>query len=611
MTDLYYLFENAQRRLFPLGLLLIASFVLPEAQAQILDTTEPGDTFGSAVATGDFNGDGVEDLAIGAPGEDTTAGGDDSGVVHVVFGAATGAGLSDRGNQLLIAPDAASGDRLGSVLAAGDFNGDGFDDLAASAPSADVMAAGGLRVNAGAVMVYRGSAQGLAFHQRVTQGLVAETPPNTDDAFGFALAVGDFDGDGRDDLAISTPFDPNSSGQGDFGSVSVFRGTSGEFGLGQYIFGGDVSASSGLLFGFALAAGDFDRDGSDDLAVGVPRASVDGQSQAGLVVLFDGDNDLAPFPGGAFDYSQNDLSSATPEAGDEFGRALTAGDFNGDGFDDLAIGVPFEAIESTPRAGAVGVLFGFGQGLQSGASFSQRTFDGQASVEDDFFGWSLAAGDFDGDGFDDLAMGTPGDRVEGSAGAGSVSVRYGSVDGLPSSRNVTFSQANVLGTVEAFDNFGTAAAAGDFNGDGRADLAIGVPLEDITTVTDAGSGVALYGTAGGLTGEGGTDLFQGNRIPVATNSGTRPSDTALALALAGPNPVRGQTALAVTLAEAGIAHVTVTDLLGREAAVLAGGPLAAGTTRLDLDASALPAGVYVARVVVGGRARTLRFTVVR
>ncbi|MEM0961971.1 MAG: T9SS type A sorting domain-containing protein [Bacteroidota bacterium] len=97
----------------------------------------------------------------------------------------------------------------------------------------------------------------------------------------------------------------------------------------------------------------------------------------------------------------------------------------------------------------------------------------------------------------------------------------------------------------------------------------------------------------------------------AVSAETGPNDAALALALAGPNPTASRTAVAVTLAEAGIARVAVTDLLGREVAVLADGPLAAGTTRLDLDASALPAGVYVARVVTGGLARTLRFTVAR
>ncbi|MEM1117417.1 MAG: T9SS type A sorting domain-containing protein [Bacteroidota bacterium] len=101
-----------------------------------------------------------------------------------------------------------------------------------------------------------------------------------------------------------------------------------------------------------------------------------------------------------------------------------------------------------------------------------------------------------------------------------------------------------------------------------------------------------------------------NNVVNAVSAEAGPNDAALALSVAGPNPTADRTAFDISLAQAGVVRVAVVDLLGREVTVLADGPLGAGTTRLDLDASALPAGVYIARLVAAGQARTLRFTVV-
>ena len=125
----------------------------------------------------------------------------------------------------------------------------------------------------------------------------------------------------------------------------------------------------------------------------------------------------------------------------------------------------------------------------------------------DLFGFSLAAGDFNNDSSDDLAVGAPWERVGTASQAGAVSVLYGSAGGLTTGGGQLFTQ--VAGTVEATDQFGAQLAAGDFNNNGFADLAAAAPLERVGTIFAAGAVSVLYGSGGGLTSSGG-QLFTQN-----------------------------------------------------------------------------------------------------
>ncbi len=191
------------------------------------------------------------------------------------------------------------------------------------------------------------------------------------------------------------------------------------------------------------------------------------------------------------------------EGGDVFGAALVAGDFNGDGFADLAIGVPGE----NSARGRVNVIYGAFGGLTS--SGNQRWTQGSDGILDDseggdVFGAALAAGDFNGDGFADLAIGVPGEN----SARGRVNVIYGAFGGLTSSGNQRWTQGSdgILDDSEGGDGFGAALAAGDFNGDGFADLAIGVPGEN----SARGRVNVIYGAFGGLTSNGNQRWTQGS-----------------------------------------------------------------------------------------------------
>src|SRR5512132_2465050 len=234
--------------------------------------------------------------------------------------------------------------------------------------------------------------------------------------------------------------------------------------------------ASGATAVQATAAGslqaDFNNDGVEDLAVGVGEA-VNGAQSAGAGSVLSGSAGGVTGTGSQLFTQVGD----TPEAGDGFGGVLAAGDFNHDGFADLAASAVGEDVGSVRNAGAVSVLYGSATGLTSSGGQLFTQVGGAAELEDRF-GGALAAGDFNHDGAADLAAGAPGESFSSTVTeAGAVSVLYGSATGLSCTGGQQ--RAQVGGATEDTDEFGGALAAGDFNHDGAADLAASAPEEDV------------------------------------------------------------------------------------------------------------------------------------
>lgn len=251
--------------------------------------------------------------------------------------------------------------------------------------------------------------------------------------------------------------------------------------------------------------GDFNGDGAEDLAWGEPTHN----SSAGRVAVeYAGDNTI--------EYWSQDTSGIldTSEADDLFGAAIVAGDFDNDGFDDLAIGAPGESFAALTHAGAVHIIYGSSGGLtDSGDQYWDEDSTGVLGTaeSDDQLGSRLTVGDFDCNGYLDVAIGSPDEAIGAATDAGAVHVLYGSSGGITADDDEVRFQGDsgVNDTSETGDRFGDELVAGDFDGDDCDDLVIGVPSEDIGADADAGNAYLIYGTNTGLHSSGDWTLVQG------------------------------------------------------------------------------------------------------
>ncbi len=391
----------------------------------IVDTAEIADQFGEFLAAGDFNNDGFDDLAIGAPGETIGFQGG-AGGVQIIYGSANG--LTATGNQYWtqdsprIREIADAGDRFGSSLAAGDFNADGFDDIGIGAPLEDI----NNLANTGIVHVLYGRSNGIQAPGNRTFTLDTPGVDGTatfDDFYGTALATGDFTGDGFIDLAIGIP--RVDQGESPGGAVSVLHGSV----VGLTATGNNflVAGTPFDAFGGAIAVGDFTGDGRDDLAIGAPGNNANGENASGAVYVVFGDAAGLSMANSDV-HTQSDVPGQASEDNDGWGFALAAGDVNADGFDDLAVDAPFEEIDGVFAAGVVNVLFGSSTGMNTAAAVTitqESTGTSNVSEESDLFGRELNMGDFNGDGEADLAIGSPFENLGTLANAGTVIVVYG------------------------------------------------------------------------------------------------------------------------------------------------------------------------------------------
>jgi hypothetical protein len=510
------------RRMLLLSLLTLAAALGP---------VSPAAPAGVPSATSDFNGDGAADLAIGVPGEpeDDQPG---AGAVHVLYGTTDG-GLEATDSQRLtqtgpVQGDPEPNDNFGAAIAAGDFDGDGFDDLAVGVPNEDA---------------------------------VDDFDVNHPDAGKINVLYGTVDGIGALDNQLWSQSGPGTQGD----------------------------PEDGDHFGASLAAGDFNGDGFDDIAIGAPNESVEGVAGAGSVnVMYGSSSGIQIADPDDQLWSQNtggdDGVEDVAEDSDHFAETLVANDFNGDGFADLAVGVPDENLDTIGNAGAANVLYGTADGLQATDPIDQLWHQDSTGVRNnaersDNFAQSLAGGDFNGDGFADLALGVNKEDVNSVSNPGAVVILHGGAGGLQaSSPDDQFWHQDSVGvrdTADPGDLLGSALAAGDFNGDGFDDLAAGAPGELISGFDDAGAVTVLYGGSGGLQAASPDDQFWHQDTGNVDGAAEADDEFGTSLASANFDPGRaGQDDLAIGVPkeevegadDAGTAHVLYSAGAGLQAA---------------------------------------------
>lgn len=417
-------------------------------------TTTPGSAYGNAICNaGDFNGDGSNDLIVGSRGEDTGA--TDAGMIEVISGADQSVLFSFMGS--------AAFDQFGySVHCAGDVNGDGFADVIVGAPFADP----GMP-NAGQVVVINGG-DGTVIMPGI---LYTVSGPSAFALFGEKVRrIGDIDGDSIGDLLVSARgFD---SGRG---AVHILSGVNG---AEIRVIEGDAI---GDFFGASIASiPDITGDNVPDIVVGAIGDDDGGNGSGSMTVL---DSSLIAA------LTASDLASSVVFAKingnapyQQFGTNVSsAGDYDGDGVFDIIVGNPSVSEVGKDFCGEVKVFSGLAIDTAPVELFSLR---GISSY--DQFGIDVCdAGDVNGDGYDDVLVGTYKTSGAFNPGAGTATVIFGHPLGM-----TTFQQS--LQGTSSYDFYGSALTSmGDIDNDGFSDFAVGAYADHTTNGDDTGS-VRVY-----------------------------------------------------------------------------------------------------------------------
>jgi hypothetical protein len=354
--------------------------VISQAEAGIPGTPEAGDRFGSSLAPVDVNGDGVFELVVGASGESLTSDQlKDEGTITVLDGSQ----WNVKGTT--VARGTSEYSSIGRTIATGDYDGDGDTDLAYGENGEEH---GALRYRPGPL-----TADPVTTTTLRRYGMGGSTR---------ALATGDFDGDGRDDLATTWKELENS---------------------GTFVTRWDDQAEPAQWYadadyGSSLAAADFDRDGADDLAVGLVQPNPELETthcedRLGGAVLLLKSSKTANFGTESECVTQsNPEVGGAAEEGDDFGAALSVGDLNGDSRPELVVGVPGEDVGTVKDAGGYVTMNGTDHGLYGGLARSQSTPNMPGTAEaGDRFGAQVTVGDYNRDGLWDTAVSAPGENA--------------------------------------------------------------------------------------------------------------------------------------------------------------------------------------------------------
>ncbi|MFI1866146.1 FG-GAP and VCBS repeat-containing protein [Streptomyces jumonjinensis] len=419
-------------------------------------SASPASAAGSGLHA-DFNGDGYTDIAVSASAA-AVAGKKGAGQIVVHYGSAKGISATNRAlisqNSAGVPGSAETGDYFGAASGFGDFNKDGFADLAVGAFGEDV----GSDKDSGTAVILWGSAKGL------NGGTTIEDPaPAKHDHFAKSIETADFDGDGKTDIALGSTGSTVDRYRGGF---TKSGGTGGHDGISLPVHTGSYN---GIRY---LTSGDVNGDGVADLIVNAFSTATDFNANYWVRGTRSGN-----LSGGS--------AGLLPA-----GTITAVGKLNSDEYSDIVIGLEWDrtkysdaAGQPAAKGGKVLVVNGSASGPVRGVSdsFTQNTPGVPGSSEkQDYFGGELGLGDINGDGHLDLAIGAYGETVGPASFAGSVTVLYGTADGLSTAGAQSFTQdsTGVPSTPEKEDSFGSDVSLSDLDRDGKGDLTIGAQGED-------------------------------------------------------------------------------------------------------------------------------------
>jgi MYXO-CTERM domain-containing protein len=300
------------------------------------------DRFGYAMTSADFDGDGIRDLAIGAPGYDSP--GTDAGAVWLYNDGAFGGTVSTSSASASFRGPSSGRPGVGSAVASGDIDGDGYADLVVGAPGGD---SGG--TDSGTVYILNGRAS-FAGSYAYTSASSALYGVSSGDKLGMAVASGDVDGDGQDDVLAGAP--ANDAGAANAGAAELVLGSA--LPSGTTIVSGVASCTTAgdqtsMSLGTTVAFADLDGSGGLDVLLGAPYYDTT-STDAGAVFRFDDPGSGCVSGTASADYRYTGTGSSA-----RFGSSLAAGDVNDDGTTDLVVGASNDP-NYTPGGGAAYVF---------------------------------------------------------------------------------------------------------------------------------------------------------------------------------------------------------------------------------------------------------------